>query len=352
MKYLRTEYFYKIFIISLLTGFYSCQKEDFTQTGMADDHFFLQSDGQKMPITVKGNLSSNKIIVIVHGGPGGSSISTYRTSYVTEKVEKEFAVVYYDQSFAGSTQGNGGTVSLERIRDDFKKMILLLKLKYGSDKKLYLLAHSWGGFLAPYFLIDGNNQSLVNGWIQVDGAHNYSYNSLQKEMFLEVGNTEIKGKRNTKFWQEIVDYCNSTSYKEVDYDVMMKLNSYSRETDKKIPAIEIQLNIIDHFAKNHNNGSISSLLSNSYYNVFGSNINRLAYAQNPVVGKMGNITIPTLLLWGRYDFVCPPKLKEEIKKEIKSKDISEKIFEKSGHSPMYNEPESFWNEVVAWISTH
>jgi pimeloyl-ACP methyl ester carboxylesterase len=95
---------------------------------------------------------------------------------IKDLVEKEFVVVYWDQRFAGNTQGNGGNVDITEFRKDIKNLVLLLGDKYGSASEIYLLGHSWGGFLAPYFLVDGDNQKMVKGWIQVGGAHNYNLN--------------------------------------------------------------------------------------------------------------------------------------------------------------------------------
>ncbi|TVQ11253.1 MAG: alpha/beta hydrolase, partial [Bacteroidetes bacterium] len=116
-------------LIFLLTA---CQKEDFTRSGMADDHFFLQSDGQNMPVTVAGNLDSGKLLLIVHGGPGGNALA-YRNKYVKANVEPEFAVVYWYQRYAGNSQGNGGDAHISVYRNDLRKLIQLLKNIYGDD---------------------------------------------------------------------------------------------------------------------------------------------------------------------------------------------------------------------------
>ena len=87
-----------------------------------------------------------------------------------ELVEKAFVVVYWDQRFAGNTQGNGGNVDITEFRKDIKNILLLLSNKYGSDIEIFMFGHSWGGFLAHYFLIDGYNLKLGNGWIQFGGG--------------------------------------------------------------------------------------------------------------------------------------------------------------------------------------
>jgi pimeloyl-ACP methyl ester carboxylesterase len=221
----------KIFFnLLIIIGLSSCQKEKISIGTDAHDTFFLQEKGNAMPIQVHGNLSSNKMLFIVHGGPGGSALE-YRDDAMINKVEKEFAVIYWDQRVAGATQGNNTGSELALYKADAKKVIQLVKSRYGSDKQLYILGHSWGGFLAPYFLEEGNNQDLFKGWIQVDGAHNYYKNdSLTREMLLVYGKREIARNKNIDKWQPIVDFCNAHTYNE-SYKVAGSLNAYARRAE-------------------------------------------------------------------------------------------------------------------------
>jgi pimeloyl-ACP methyl ester carboxylesterase len=199
-----------ITIVIFSFTFFSCQKEKISTGTAISDHFFLQSEGVNIPIHVRGNINSKKILLLVHGGPGDNAI-TYRTEYVVNNVEKEFAVVYYDQRYAGASQGNGGSKDITVFKAELKKVVELLKSRYGNNNSLYLFGHSWGGYLAPYYLTDGNNQDLFKGWIQVDGAHNYYLNdSLTREMLLEYGQKELLAGRNIDKWQPVVDLCKST----------------------------------------------------------------------------------------------------------------------------------------------
>lgn len=310
---------------------------------MADDVFFLMLDGQSMPVRVAGNTASGKMMLIIHGGPGGYAIE-YRDDYVIKNVEKEIAIVYYDQRYAGGAQGNGGEKHINFFRNDIKKLLQLLKEKYGYEKKIYLFAHSWGGFLAPYFLIDGDNQSLVEGWIQVGGAHNYYMNdSLTKEMLIYYGNREISLGRNTDEWEEIIQYCASHSFNE-SLEVAEQLNIYAHEAEDLI----YEINQVDYSSSYFsNNAPLISFYMNGVVSAW-SGIDIPAYTE-PISCMLHKINIPTLLLWGKYDFVCPPELKDDIIQNISSSDVSERIFENSGHSPMFNERNDFWHVVVEWI---
>jgi pimeloyl-ACP methyl ester carboxylesterase len=328
-----------------------CQKEEISKT-IANDTFFLQEKGTAMPIQVRGNLASNKIMLIVHGGPGGSALS-YRDNMMITSVETEFAVAYWDQRIAGGTQGNKNSDEISFYKEDLRKVILLLKSRYGSDKKIYLMGHSWGGFLTPYFLEDGTNQDLVNGWIQVDGANSYSLNdSLTKEMLLVYGKREIAKDKNKAKWQEIVDYCNVHPYNE-SADVSFQLNRYASQAEDYVEEIIKGPSTIEtlKYGIKTNKFPVSSQLSNLVVSALINRTDRQAY-NVPITENLFKIKLPTLLLWGRHDFVCPIGLKDVIKKNIKSSDVSEKTFEKSGHSPMNNEPDLYWSTVVDWVKRH
>ena len=324
---------------------WACQDEPLTTSGMADDLLFLVVDGQSLPVRVAGNLDNGKMLVIIHGGPGGNA-TDYRDDHVVENVEPEFAVVYWDQRFAGASQGNAGNTSITSFRDDMSKLILLLKSKYGNHQKIYLFGHSWGGFLVPYFLINETNQTMTDGWIQVCGAHNYLLNdSLTLEMLLHYGRLELEAERNSDTWQEIVDYCESHSYNE-SYEVAVQLNQYAHLAETLIPEVEEPefdlgaLPVLPPLTAHLMNGFISGIRQ----------IDNPAYDE-PISENLGKITLPTLLLWGKYDFVCPTGLMEDIRLKIGSKDVSERIFEQSGHSPMDNETAAFWQEVMMWVNS-
>jgi pimeloyl-ACP methyl ester carboxylesterase len=333
-----------IIILTLAIGiFTSCQKEDFTRSGMANDHFFLQNNNQNMPVLVAGNLDSKKMILVIHGGPGGNSF-LYREKYVRNNVEPEFAMVYWDQRFAGMTQGNGGSINVNTFRDDLKKLIQLLKAEYGSDQKIYLFAHSWGGFLAPYFLLDGLNEQMVKGWMQVDGAHNYLLNdSLTKQVLLFYGNQELNVGRNADFWKEVIDWCENNDFRGQESSV--KLNTYAYKAESMFDVTKGNSSEI--FSNNLSIGSVfSNSLSSDLYKIYLQAYDHLN-SEN-----LHRLTLPILLLWGKYDFVCPTGLAEDIETHVKSMDVHKVIFEHSGHNVMFNESELFWSEVIDWMRNH
>ncbi len=341
-----------IFNLLIIIGLASCQKEQISTGADAHDVFFLKENGVSIPIQVHGNVASKKMLVIVHGGPGGSDIF-YRTKHVIENVEKEFSIAYYDQRFAGATQGSAASSDVTLFKNDLKKVLQLLKSRYGNDTKMYLMGHSWGGFLTPYFLEDGNNQDMVKGWIQVDGAHNYSRNdSLTREMLLFYGKKEIQADRNTNKWQKIVDYGNAHAFNESN-DVAFQFNLYAVAAEGYMQEVAPRVSILNQSidAVKVNKFPVTAQVSNLAYSALINKISYQAYAV-PISENLYKLKLPSLLLWGKYDFVCPTGLIDDIKKNISSRDVSEKVFEKSGHTPNDNEPELFWKTLVDWVKVH
>jgi len=329
-----------------------CRKEKVQYSGNIKDHFFLENNGATMPVYVEGNINSNKILIMVHGGPGDGALY-YNTEEATNIAEKDFAMAYWDQRLAGITQGNKADVSLKAYTEDLGKLIVLLRSRYGQSKKIYLIGHSWGGFLVPLFLKEGNNQSLVNGWIQVDGIHNYALNDeLTRSSLIEFGNKEITANRHVEEWQKIVDYCVGND-PTGNYKVGRKLNDYAHEAEDLIDDIhkgKSTFKSIKYFVREYR-FPITSFLSNGVYNHFIKKIDEQAYAET-ASSKLGTITLPTLLLWGKYDFICPSSLKDDLQNNISSTDLTSKIFDNSGHNAMTNEPVAFWTTVRDWMQTH
>jgi pimeloyl-ACP methyl ester carboxylesterase len=333
----------------LLAG---CQKEKITKTGIIKDHFYLQNGDAKMPVYLEGNISSDKILIVVHGGPGDGSLY-YNTDEATDIAESEFAIAYWDQRLAGITQGNRQDVEIGNYLNDLRKLIILLRSKYGESKKIYLMGHSWGGLLVPLFIEEGNNQSMIDGWIQVDGEHNYAMSdSLSRRNLIDFGSAEISAGRHTSEWQNIIDYCNGHDSKG-DYDIARNINELAHDAESLISERNAGRSTTESakFFIRKYRYPITTYLSNGIYNNYIGKIDEQAYEQQ-ANSRLSVITVPTLLLWGKYDFVCPPQLGTDLQNHISSTDVSLNIFNNSGHSPMFNEPVLFWSRVRDWVKAH
>jgi len=99
-------------------------------------------------IKIDGNNDQNPVLLFLHGGPGSSTMS-YANRF-TNDLQKHFIVVQWDQRETGKTKSINSsaeplTVSL--FENDAVEVINYLRTKFHQDK-IYLVGHSWGGFLA------------------------------------------------------------------------------------------------------------------------------------------------------------------------------------------------------------
>jgi pimeloyl-ACP methyl ester carboxylesterase len=341
-----------ILLIFVLLGTASCQKEKITFGKNVSETFYVENTGASMRVLVEGNTSGKVFIIFVHGGPGAGAF-IYNTDYITSNIEDKYAFVYWDQRNSGASQGNsnGKYLTLGLMTDDLKKVIEVIKDRYGQDSRIFLLGHSFGGLLTSSFLTTGNNQSMVKGWIFADGSHNYPMNdTLTRAMLLTIGQQQISLNKNKAAWEEIVAYCNANSV-NFSFDESGKFEKYAEEAETYIDGVT-KFNVATILGENaiRYNWPVTSMLSNYLYSSesgFNSVLSRTEFSSS-----LYKVTIPVLVIFGEYDFVCPKALGEDLFNRISSTDKKMVISPVSGHNIMIQDKVLFCKEVNDFIASH
>jgi pimeloyl-ACP methyl ester carboxylesterase len=329
--------------------FASCQKEQITIGENVQDLFYVENKGAKMAVLVEGNTASKIIVLLVHGGPGGTAIGFNNDDNITNYLESKYAVAFWEQRAAGISQGNG-KLQLSLYIEDMEKIIAVLKQRYGADSKVFLLSHSWGGLIAPGYLTEGTgaNQNSVKGWINVAGAHNYYLNdSLTRAYLLSFGKEQIRKNIYKTQWDEIVSFAEA-NIPDYDYKLSSEYAKCAFDAEAYVDSI-----------KNPIGGGPAGLfkkrfpfapfwmLSNVGATVtsnLGNEIIRAQYSD-----KLPLITLPVLCITGKYDFTVPAGMADEVMKKIASVKKRLVILQLSGHICMDNEPDNFYKEVIRFI---
>jgi len=269
-----------VVVVSLLLAQSGCKLDTIT-VGSVDDEVFLKRKNQSLFLKVAGNIGSRKLLLIVHGGPGGNGLD-YRDSIIKSNVESKIE----------------------------------------------------------------QNQQFISGWIQVDGAHDYPLNdSLTEDMLSKRARIEIAAQRNLSHWQSVLEYCNSHNSSD-GYEVSAQLNQYAHDGELLmdsvfVPETTYSADPSTSYSNNRFNGVVSGILG----------VDRPTYDIDPE-SYLKKINVPAFFIWGWFDFVCPPALCDDLQLKVGSSDKTIQYFYHSGHSPMMNEPELFWNSVLDWIDKH
>lgn len=157
----------------------------------------------------QGKSRNNPVLLVLHGGPGAGSIGFARYFYT--ELEKQFIVVNWDQRGAGKSYSLFmSDVTPETYLSDTHEVILFLKRKFNVPK-IYLMGHSWGGYLGA--IIANRYPEDLFAYIGIGPVVNGEQSvAISYKFVLENGskNPEISGKvkdltqeeylKNRRFW--------------------------------------------------------------------------------------------------------------------------------------------------------
>lgn len=344
----------QVFLIGILTFMIasSCQKEVITLGTDVSETFYVDNAGSSMRVLVEGNTLSHVFLIFVHGGPGASSYF-YNTENITQNIENKYAIVYLDQRNAGASQGNsnGNKLNLTQMTDDLKKIIQTLKYRYGQNSSIFLMGHSFGGLSTASFMTTGNDQSLVKGWIFIDGSHNYPLNdTLTRQKLLTIGQQQVVLNHHVGEWNIIISYCNAHK-SNFTFEESEQLQTYAGNAESYFPEIKT----IDYVGLIEQNAikddwPLSSMLFNYLYSL-ESKFNYDLY-KSEFSTSLYKVHIPILLMFGKYDFICPQELGNDIISHIGSTDKKMVISSISGHYMMFQDDKFFCNEVDSFVEVH
>jgi len=343
-------------VFSLL--FLSCGKEEFSLSANANDFFFLEHKGAKMPVQVEGNTASGKFIIVVHGGPGGSSILLNEAfTGFFEPIEEQFGLVYYDQREAGISQGSfdESTLKPEQFVEDLERLTILIQDKYGVDTDLYLLGISWGGYLGNAFLAKETNQANYKAWINVVGAHDFlQIGQLGRDKMLFYANQQVDLGQNIDEWEEILTYCNENPTIETTEDFIningrayqaMSLMSDSLTIEIEPLGLSQQLGLA--FTSPYDANAQLSHQINIRESEFLDRI-----VAEPLQTRLPNINIPALVIGGKYDFVAPTEALQEQFDLYGSEDKSLVILPQSSHQVISEEVGILLDNILKFVEEH
>lgn len=325
----------------------SCSKQE-TETF---DHFFFHNEGADLFVEVNGNIASNTFILLLHGGPGGGA-EDYNNGYYTDELEKDYAIVYLDQRGNGASTGNydKSTLTIAQNSKDVYQLIRFMKIKYGQEISVFLAGHSWGGLTTAHALIHTETQDEIKGWIEINGGHDFPMNDIEAvKLFQELGNIEIASGNNLDFWEPVLETVNQIDTLDITGEEQGFLNSKGFEAEEYLPIAEPDLPD-----------------SGPAYGLDGPSLSLATYTANlnvnPILNndsedieltdRLGEITIPSLFLWGKYDLVVPPALGVSAYNRVNTEEKELVIFEHSGHSPMNSEPLLFVEEVRDFVEQY
>ncbi|MFK8038919.1 MAG: alpha/beta fold hydrolase [Crocinitomicaceae bacterium] len=337
----------KILLLSFcILSITSCYKDPNISGQYSDEHY-LRHKEVDMPVWVRGNAESEVFLFFIHGGPKLSGIEEAISNQFA-KLHEKYAVVYYDQRSGGFTHGSRTkNLSEAQMTEDLDVVIDFIQTKYPKAKSLFLMGHSWGGYLGTSYLTDTVRQNKLKGWIGLASAHNFPLQWLAERDFnLDYAKKQIAANaEDAPFWQEATDKLTP----------LTEFNSFD------------QIKIVNYFAQIINNKvNENSIIPNQSFINYRSSPAGIGVTQKPIpilddiaingnlISEMGSITLPSLLIYGRFDAIVPVSIGENAMQFLGTP-LAHKslvVLEESSHDIWKIELDRFISEIEGFVEKY
>jgi len=125
----------------------------------------VEIGGIKQWVKFQGEDDHSPVLLFLHGGPG-NSVMSYADRF-TKELKKHFVVVHWDQRESGQTavlNKSPQPLSVSLLINDAIELINFLRARFDQDK-IYLMGHSWGGYLGMRVAIE--KPELLHGYFAI-----------------------------------------------------------------------------------------------------------------------------------------------------------------------------------------
>jgi proline iminopeptidase len=247
--------------------------------------------------------------LVMHGGLGMDH--TYLHPWLNP-LDDTMHLVYYDH------RGNGrsGRPPIETLTlAQFAADADALRAHLGSDK-VSVLGHSYGGFIALEYAL--RCPTHLSHLILVDTAPAFNYG---EEV---IANARLKGATE---------------------EMMTVLNAPNPTDDAEMQrALQVIAPLYFHlYDANLSNRMFGETVWSASAGARGEQL----MAEYNVTPRLREVRVPTLILVGRDDFICPPTQAVIMRDGIPNSELV--IFEQSGHVPYLEEPDAFFAAIRDWL---
>jgi proline iminopeptidase len=314
----------------LLISFCFCHLFLFAQTYPSSftDGKYISVNGAKLWVVTVGKGDP---LVIIPGGPGGNHFGLRRF----DSLAQTSALIYFDAFGRGKsdTAKDVKEYTLERDIEDLEGLRIALHYQ-----KWNVLGHSYGGVVAQGYalkypqrvshLILANTFHSFIMWQENDDNSNHEIQENYPEVWAELMKIREAGAVSS-------DEKHQEIYGKVPYGF---LYGYNPENFERKPGVRRQP-----YPNPNNTKLYYQMVGKDGDFIVGSDIGNFDYRK-----ELKKLTMPVLIYGGRYDRVAVPKMMVKYKEYCPQAKFI--MFEKSGHNPQVEEPESLFPVIRDFLN--
>jgi proline iminopeptidase len=277
-----------------------------------DTELYFDIDGPGL-VPVGDRMQEQPVVFAIHGGPG-SDHARFKAALpaLTDKAQ----IVYFDHRGQGrSARGDPQSYTLDNNVEDMEALRQYLGLG-----QIVPLGVSYGGIVALSYAI--RYPQHVAQLIIVATTASYHFLARAREILTERGTPEQQAIAQ-RLWEGSFE---NDEQLRAFFDILGPL--YSRTYDAERARQQRNRNILSYEATN--------VAFSSFLRTFD------------LTAQLAAITAPTLVIGGRYDWICAPEFSAAIADRIPDADL--RICEHSGHAILSDEPQAFLDMVRGFLT--
>ena len=224
-------------------------------------------------------------------------------------------LIFYDHRGGGrSGRPPINTITYEQLADDADALREIL-----GYNKIGVIGHSAGGFVALNYAI--RHPKNISYLILMDASPAFDYMEEMMENVMRKNPTP-----------EMIETLNAP-------------------VDPTIEGFREQFKILNPLYFYDYNSEmekmVNEVLNKMILNPETTALNEILLPKYNVSSLLTKIEVPTLILVGKDDFICPPSQAQRMHDAIPNSELF--IFEKCGHYPFYEVPDEFFSVVRDWF---
>ena len=317
--------------------------------GWVDEAFYVRTSGADLYVHMRGDSRGGDAVLLLQGDEGAGS-APYRDSTAAELLEDDVVMVYFDQRGTGaSTSRNTDDISLVQLQDDVLLMLDVIDAQWTATPtaRVHLMGHSWGGLLGLSTLLDTEISERLAGWIEVGGVHDVpaTYAASRALALAEASAQAGKGDHGDA-WTDIRDRLKQTPAALGGVASLVEEQELARDAEALMDTIAGDAQV---------SGQGRQAAPGSPLNWAGANRRAATQALGEVVDlelddELLTLTLPTLMIWGAHDLASPVAQAEQSVHRIGSEVVELTVLGRSGHAPMFSQPDGFADAVLTFVA--
>ncbi|MBN1499968.1 MAG: alpha/beta hydrolase [Spirochaetes bacterium] len=307
----------------------------------------LNIGGVDQYVLIRGENINNPVLLFLHGGPGTTELIPFRLFH--KRLEKYFTVVVWEQRGTGKSFSPDipvESMTIDQFVSDARDLTDYLRRRFEKDKIL-VTGHSWGSALGLltvsrypdfYYAFVGSGQevcpeeseSLALQYLLEKNKDNLKATTLlnainRPDPYLTMDD-EGAWFEKIKIQRKWLVASGGELFNRSDYSLLFNSNT--------LTAPEYSLMDFINFGR----GSIFSLKT-MWPQVMKINF----------MTQIPKVNVPVYFLQGRHDFNTSSVLVEKYFNSLSAPSKQLVWFEKSGHHPMYEEPDKYDDYLINTI---